>query len=408
MPQLHHVGRSDPRRMTRYTRFAALLLLASALFAGAAAAQDITLRPGAPQDVGMSPALLNAGVALYQEAVDRNDLVGAVVLVARRGRIVLHEAVGWKDKAAGLRMEKNTMFRMASNTKPVIATAVGMLVEQGRLSFDDPVRNHIRSFDNDRSGFILIRHLLSHTSGLRINTLFLQPYMEKSAEHPDAPNLRLEVERFGTVGPVFVPGTSYSYNNPGYNTLGALIEIASGQPLEQFLRGAIYQPLGMVDSYHHEVAGKLDGKLSRMGAVHYEKKDGEWVAAWKPGDPPQVPFVRASGGMISTAMDYAVFLQMWLNGGIYGGKRILKPETMRQMVTPQTKHVDLPGATTHYGFGWSVDANGVYSHGGSDGTFAWVDPANELFGMVFTQTPRGRNPVDKFRELVKLAIMEER
>jgi CubicO group peptidase (beta-lactamase class C family) len=328
-----------------------------------------------------------------------------VLLVARNGKVVLHEAVGLRNREANLPMEKNTMFRMASNTKPVIATAIAILVERGKLKYEDPVRKYIPSFDNYKSGFIQVQHLLSHTSGFRINTLFLQPYLTKSAAHPDAPTLQLEVARFGDVGAEVTPGTSYSYSNPGFNTLGALIEIGSGQPLETFLRNEIYRPLGMVDTYNHEIANKLDGKLERMGAVYYTRKDGQWSAGWKPGDPPQVPFPRASGGLISTAWDYAIFLQTFLNGGIYGNTRLIKPETVKLMTAIHTPPAERGGG---YGFGWGVDANGIYSHGGSDGTFAWVDPTNQVIGMVFTQTPAGRNPVNKFMELVKLAIEQPR
>ncbi len=361
----------------------------------------VTLTTGTPQEVGMSPAVLEAGVGLYREAVARGDLVGAVVLVARHGKVVLQEAVGLRNREANLPMEKNTMFRMASNTKPVIATAVSELVERGKLGYEDPVRKYISSFDNYKSGFILIRHLLSHTSGFRINSLFLEPYMTKSAEHPDAPTLQLEVARFGDVGAAVTPGTSYSYSNPGFNTLGALVEIASGRPLADFLHDEVYRPLGMVDTYNWEVAEKLDGKLQRMGAVYYERKNGQWVAGWTPGDPPQVPFVRASGGLISTAWDYAIFLQTFLNGGIYGTSRLLKPETVQLMTSRQT-----PAGGPGYGYGWMIGEDGIYSHGGSDGTFAWVDPANDVIGLIFTQTPRGRNPRQKFMQLVRLSIEE--
>ena len=306
-------------------------------------------------------------------------------------------------------MEPNTMFRMASNTKPTIGTSIGILVQEGTLSFDDPVRDHIPSFDNYRSGFIQIRHLLNHTAGFRINTLFLSPLMEPSAAHPDAPNLQLEAARFGEVGAEVVPGTSYSYSNPGYNTLGALVEIASGQSLEAFLDDRIYTPLGMDDSYNHELDEKLDGKLDRMGAVYYQRRNDEWVPGWEPGNPPQMPFVRASGGMISTAMDYAKFCQMFLNGGIYGGARILEP-AMVERLTADTYYAGGEfdperGARVGYGFGWAVAEDGTYSHTGSDGTGAWVDPNHDLIVLVFTQTPRGSNPRAKFLELVRSAIV---
>ena len=391
-------------------RFSMVLLgFFFALASSPAQAQDVTLTMGTPEEVGMSPAILGGAVQLYRDAVEAGGLVGAVLLVAKDGKVVLHEALGWRHKGRNLPMEKNTMFRMASNTKPPVATAISILVEEGKLSYEDPVRNHFPTWDNYRAGFIQIRHLLSHTSGLRINSLFLMPYMEPSAEHPDAPNLKLEAARFGGVGAEVIPGTSYSYSNPGFNTLGALVEIASGQPLEEYLDDQIYTPLGMHDSYHHEVAEKLDGKLDRMGAVYYTRENGEWVPGWEAGDPPQVPFIRASGGMISTAMDYAVFCQMYLNGGVYGGERIISEETVETMTSPfflagGEAEADR-GVRVGYGYGWRVEEDGTFSHTGSDGTGAWVDPNHDLIVLVFTQTPRGRNPRQKFVELVRSAIM---
>ncbi|MFH1766349.1 MAG: serine hydrolase domain-containing protein [Gemmatimonadota bacterium] len=372
--------------------------------------QDVTLSTGTPEEVGMSSAILQSGVQLFRDAIEAGDLVGAVILVAKDGKVVLHEAIGWRHTGRDLPMEMNTMFRMASNTKPTIATAVGILVEEGELAYDDPVREHIPSFDNYRSGFIQIRHLLNHSSGFRISSLFLEPYMEPSPEHPDAPTLQLEAARFGEVGAEVLPGTSYSYSNPGYNTLGALVEMASGQSLESFLDERIYTPLGMNDSYHHEVAEKLDGKLNRMGAVYYQQRDGGWVPGWEPGNEPQVPFVRASGGMISTAPDYAIFCQMFLNGGVYGGVRILEEETVQTMTSDTYfsggEFDPERGARVGYGYGWNVAADGTFSHTGSDGTGAWVDPNQDLIVLVFTQTPRGRKPRGKFLELVRAAILD--
>jgi len=392
-------------------RMVPLVLSLSLLVPGQLESQDVVLTPGLPEDVGMSSAILDGAVQLYRDAVDAGDLVGAVLLVAKDGRVVLHEALGWRHKGRQLPMEPNTMFRMASNTKPSVATGISILVEDGKLSYEDPVRKHIPSFDNYRAGFIQIKHLLSHTSGFRINSLFLMPYMESSPEHPDAPTLQLEAARFGEVGAEVLPGTSYSYSNPGFNTLGALIEIASVQPLEVFLDERIYTPLGMDDSYHHEVAERLDGKLNRMGAVYYQRDSatGEWIPGWEPGDAPQVPFVRASGGMISTAMDYAVFCQMYLNGGVYDGVRIISEETVETMTSPfylagGGAEPDR-GVRVDYGYGWGVDSDGTFSHTGSDGTGAWVDPNHNLIVLVFTQTPRGRNPREKFLELVRSSIM---
>jgi CubicO group peptidase (beta-lactamase class C family) len=390
--------------------FALLLLLA--LFSNPLFAEDVVLSSGEPAQAGMDEVILKAVVHMYEAAVAKDQIRGVVLLVARDGKVVLHEALGWKDKDNAIPMKKDTMFRMASNTKPVIATGIGILVEEGKLNYNDLVRKHLKSFDNYRSGKIRIHHLLTHTSGFRIQEIFLQPLIQKSSEHPDAPNLQIEVDSFGQIGATEPPGTTYSYSNPGYNTLGALIEVASGKPLDVFLTENIYKPLDMMDSYHHEVAEKLDGKLNRMSVVYREKKDGGWKIGWKPGDPPQYPFVRASGGMISTAMDYAVFCQMFLNGGIYNGKRILKQETVRLLTSALTASIYTPeqrdNRDNYYGYGWNVSREGFFSHGGSDGTNALVDPDKNLIVLAFTQSPGKKNGSlnSRFLKLVQASISE--
>lgn len=136
-----------PRR--RVARVCAVLLLVPALLSAAPLhAQGAIVTRAAPADVGMSEGVLAGGVALYEEAIERNDLVGAVLLVAKDGKVVLHEGLGWRDKARGIPMERNTMFRMASNTKPPVATAIAMLVEDGGLAYDDLVRQHLPSWDS--------------------------------------------------------------------------------------------------------------------------------------------------------------------------------------------------------------------------------------------------------------------
>jgi CubicO group peptidase (beta-lactamase class C family) len=370
--------------------------------------KSLTLSYASPEQVGMSSAVLSGGAGLYQEAVDRSDLVGAVLMVVRRGKIVLHEAVGWKDKGRNLSMEPNTMFRMASNTKPLIATAIAQLVEEGKLSYSDLVRDYIPEWDNYRSGFISIGHLLSHSSGLRISSLFLEPLMQPSEQHPDAPNLLLESARYGSIGAEVTPGLSYSYNNPGYNTLAALIEMSSGQLLEEYLEENVYSPLGMEDSYNHQIGHTLEGKLDRMGEVYYRRstETEEWLPGGTPGGPVAFPFARGSGGMISTAFDYAIFCQMLLNEGSYNGSDILTKESVRLLTSPKISS----GETDSYGFGFRIE-NGVYGHSGSDGTRAWVDPQNETIALVFTQTPgagrEGGNPWERFRDLVNLSIDNE-
>lgn len=361
------------------------------------------LEEGRPADVGMSAEMLRQGVGLFEKAVDDDDLRGAVLLVARQGKIVLHEALGWRDKEKRLPMEKGTLFHVASNTKPVVAAAVLMLTKDGRLELDAEVRRYLPAFDNDKSRAIQLRHLLTHTSGLRIPTIFLNPLVQKSAEQPDAPSLRIEADRFAAIGLVEPPGKTYSYNNPGYNILGALIEVVSQQPLETFLATRLYGPLGMLDTFHQdrpEMAGRR--------ACVYTKTEGAWKVTYRPGDPPRYPFVRASGGMITTAADYAKFLQLFVNAGRWEGRPLLKPETVRMATAAQTRSLYSPEEqkqrTSFYGFGWNVSPDGVYSHGGSDGTYAWVDPANQILGIVFTQSPGGRNPRSEFMERVRQSL----
>ena len=337
-------------------------------------------------------ALLREAVDLYKQAVDKAHLRGAVLYVAERGQVVLHEAVGFRNFESHAAMQKDTLFRMASNTKPVVATAVMMLQEDGKLSVDDAVAKHLKSFDNVKSRGITIAQLLSHSSGLRIEPIFFpfRPGEEIS--------LQAAVAKFGAEGPKEKPG-EYSYNNAGYNTLGAVIEVVSGMPLEAFLKSRIYDPLGMSDTLNHADPGKLD----RMATVYRGRRRDETVTftkGWTPGDAPDYPVIRASGGMISTAADYAKFLEMFRNGGIYNGTRLLKEESVKAMLVPRAKI----GEVGSYGLGWMLSPSGSYHHTGSDGTMAWVDPARGIVGIVFTQSPGGINPVPAFRDKINAAL----
>lgn len=351
------------------------------------------LPAAAPASAGMDAATLAKAVDLYRTAVSRDQIRGAVLYIARKGRVVLHEAVGWRHHAYQLPMEKDTLFRMASNTKPVVAAAVLLLVEEGRLAVSDPVAKHLKSFDNDKSRRITIEQLLTHSSGLRIGPILL-PFADGEPR-----TLQTAVAKFGATGPAAEPGT-YSYNNAGYNTLGALIEVASGQPLEAFLKARFYDPLGMVDSLNHEDPLKL----RRMATVYRGQHNSEGVMTFTqgftPGDAPDFPVIRASGGLISTASDYARFLEMYRLGGALDGRRILRAETTRAAVQPRVRIND----TSSYGYGWMIRADGTYSHTGSDGTMAWVDPARELIGMVLTQSPGGNNPVAQFRTFIEQSV----
>jgi len=392
-----------PGKLFRHVLFALALCLPGP---ACSSSQLPALRYGSAEEAGMDAAALDTAVELFRKAVEAEDLQGVTVLVARNGIVVTHEAMGWRDSENSLPMEKDTLFRMASNTKPTIATAILMLAEAGKLSVGDPVSRHLPAFADGSNADITIRQLLTHTGGFRIGSIFIRPLIERSEEYPEAPNLNMEVARFAEIGPEEEPGTTYSYSNPGFNMLGAIIEVTSGKPLDLFLKEDLYSPLGMHDSLNHE--SKSDH--SRMSKV-YTRRNEVWSARWSPGDPPDYSFVRASGGMISTAWDYAIFCQMYLNGGVYNGKRILNVESVQVGTAAQTVDIytpeELETRDSFYGYGWNVSKDGVFSHGGSDGTFAWVDPELKIIGLVFTQSPSGgRNPRNEFREMVTASIIE--
>ncbi len=374
------------------------LLVAASLLVALPAQSTPTLRNGTPAEVGMDEHVLDAGVNLLRKAIAADSIKGAVVLVARRGVVVAHEAMGVRDVAGEVPMRTDTLFRLASNTKPLVATAVLQLVEQGRVRLDDFARLHLPSFDNHRAGQMTVRHLLSHTSGFRIEPIFFAPLLQQSDEHPDAPSLQAEVRRFGAVGAAVAPGTSYSYSNAGFNSLGALVERVSGQSLADYLDEHVYTPLGMDDACNHESVADR----GRMSAVFSRRGDGAWRARWTPEDEPDYPFARASGGGIATAFDYAKFCQAMLQGGAYGEARILSSESVAEMTRRQTP----ASIAASYGLGWGVDADGSFEHTGSDGTMAWVDPAREIVGIVFTQSTGPGNPRAAFRRVVAAACLD--
>lgn len=361
-----------------------------------------SLRVGAPANVGVDAARIEQAIDLFRAAVKSDDLKGVVLLLAKDGVIINHTAIGLRHVPQRLAMEKDSLFRMASNTKPVVAAAVLMLVAEGSVALDAPVGRYLPAFADGPSAAITVHQLLTHSSGLRIGGLFLDPPLATSEEHPDWPNLRAEVDRFAAVGPEVTPGTTFSYSNAGFNILGALVEAVSGQPLATFLAERIYRPLGMWDTSHVAVPERLH----RMCGV-VRRSDDAWQNGWHPGDAPDVPFVRASGGMISSATDYLRFCQMMLDGGVLDGERHLPAELVALATGARTRDLYPPEAaaqrTTFYGYGWTVEPGGVFAHGGSDGTFAWVDPARRLIGLVFTQSPGGASPIDEYRRQVEAA-----
>lgn len=374
-----------------------------------AEARSQAVQPGTPMALpqsdaaamGMKAESLAVAKRLFSEAVEQGELHGAVLMVARRGKVVLHEAIGWRDRAGKRPMTTDTIFHVASNTKPIVAAAALKMAEEGRLDLDAAIGRYLPEFKTEAYREVTVRRLLSHTSGLRIPTVFLEPLAAAGAPGvPDGgPTLRSETARFAAIAPQFPPGTTYAYNNPGYNIVGAVLEVISGQRIDQLLQTNFYEPLGMADSAHSDRPGIVERR-----AVVETRKDGVWTRTYQPGDPPKFPFVRSSGGLLTTASDYARFLQLFLDEGRFGSTRLLSAAAVRAATAAHTRELfaadERAKQKSLYGYGWQVFPDGRYGHGGADGTFAWVDPSRELIAIAFTQSPGGKLPFEEFQRLV--------
>ena len=396
-----------------------LLFVLSAVFGIAplcAAAQE--LAPGSPTDGGMAPQVLDAATVLYSEAVARGDLAGVVLLVARHGKIVLHTAIGWSDVEGRVPMTTGSRFDIASMTKPLVATATLILAERGVLALDDPVSRYIPAFAKGESSAIRIRHLLSHTSGFRMPLRFV----DSSGNPTNAvaeDSLQAEVAKYPLLGPAVTPGTTFSYSNPGFNTLAAVIEVASGRPLPALLSDLLYRPLGMTNTSQLTSRDRPPGLVSQYGMKDHRL---ELLA------PTLYPFAIGAGFTASTASDYAKFLQMYLAGGTHGGLRILELSDLKMATSVQVRsHYIYPdpeqlekrglqprwyyrrdgrglGIDVGYGLGWVISQSGTFCHPGVTGTFAWVDPARDMLGVILTQSNDARNPGIEFINVVNAAV----
>jgi putative heme-binding domain-containing protein len=377
---------------------------------------------------------------LVQDHIDRHEISGAVVLIQQRGKVSLFRASGQADVESKIPMSRDTIFRIASMSKPITSVAVMMLVEEGKLRLDDPVAKHLPEFqdmtvlvpakDADK-GYrlvkaerpITIRHLLTHTSGITYR-FFGKPHLGKLyAEAGVSDGL---VETAGTIGDnvkriaklplLHQPGTAWEY---GLNTdvLGRVVEVASGKTLDEFFRERIFEPLGMHDtgflvpkekrSRLAAVYAPTDKKtIRRIGSGKVEIGLLTYSATYPTADDSH--YYSGGAGLTSTAHDYARFLQMLLNRGELDGKRLLKPETVDQMTRNQLGDLNasfaIHGGSFGYGFGVvtgrekppSAASVGSYSWGGFFYTFFWVDPRRQLIGIILTQLyPNGHLSLHK-------------
>ncbi len=372
------------------------LFLTSFLASGPAIrqGQDAASEPFPSVDsasVGIPAGALEALASSVQGLVERDEIVGAELLVIRGSRSVLHRCFGWKDRDEQIAMQPDTIFCVRSMTKAVVGTAVQMLLEDEEIAREDPVALHLPAFDTESCRVITVEQLLHHTSGLSLSSL-LGSDLSSIASLQDVAALG------AASGPQFPPGERWSYSDDGADALGALVERVSGRPLEEFLRESLFEPLGMSDTLTFVAEGHE--KRARI-ASNYAGTKGSWNRYWSPEDASLFPIFLASQGLYSTPRDYARFLAMWMDNGRFGGTRLLRIRTARAALEPavdSTLPTGFRDARVRWGDMWMLWVEGTdeeekllaFGHGGSDGTFSYAFPALDLMVFYFTQSRNNR------------------
>lgn len=391
-----------------------------------------------PEEVGMSPARLERLTGALQRYVDDGELAGAVALVARHGHIAYFESVGLADVERKAAMRRDTIFRIASQTKAIVSVGIMILQEEGRLLTTDLVSKYIPAFSStsvavarEGGGYdvvpanrpISIRDLLTHTAGIgygygvaadRWQQAGIQGWYFADRNEP----IGATIERIAELPFDAQPGTEWVY---GYSTdiLGVVIEKASGMSLADFLRQRIFEPLGMVDTHFYLPPDKRD----RLAAVYSVSESGGLERAPEPGamvgqgayvEGPRRSY-SGGAGLLSTANDYARFLQMLLNGGELGGTRVLSRKSVELMTADHLHDIAFRDGVG-FGLGFSVVEDlgsrgvpgtvGEFGWGGAYHSSYWVDPAEDLIVVYFTQLiPAGnRDDHAKLRALVYQSI----
>ena len=393
-----------------------------------------------PESAGISAERLARIDKMCEEEVAKGNLPGIVSLVARNGKIVHWKAYGVANQA-GDKMERDAIFRIASQSKAITSTAVMMLWEEGKFQLDDPISKYIPAFKNQQvltnfrysdttwtgvpvKNEITIRHLLSHTSGIGYGVIdgderFKMLY--KKAGVTDlftTKNITIEesVKKLAKMPLHHEPGTQFTYSE-GLDVLGYFIEIVSGMPFDKYLKTHIFDPLGMEDTWFYQPEKNINRVVEVQTPVN-----GEWqkypVTFYDTDYPIKgaKTFFSGGAGLSSTAKDYAIFLQMYLNGGEYNGVRLLSRKTVDVILSNQIG--DIWGdSDTKFGLAFELLTEKGQRKGGlgSEGTFNWggyfntqyfADPKEKVIGIIMKQTQGPENDITgwKFRQLVFQAI----
>jgi len=371
-PDFNSVMRTDMRR------------LAEAL---GPAREDPCFPQADPEIYGISADALDGLSATIQEHFEDDYIVGAEFLVMKSGHIIMHEAFGWMDREELKTMEHNTIFNIRSMTKMLTGASAQILIDGGRLSLDDKVSQYLPGFNNEKSGGITIEQILTHRSGLPLSTL------TSLDEFDDLYSLGNSI---GEKGPEFTPGSRFWYSDAGSEALGAVVEVISGVTLDRFVRERLLYPLDMNDTFY---VTEPEAPLDRFASL-YIGTPGSWEKWWMPGEP-FYPFAWGSQSLYSTPIDYARFLSMIMNNGIYNGDRILSEDAVDRILTPVSIMTslgsDMPALTgfpfTEVYYGQmsvlNISSDGqlqVFGHSGSDGTWAWAFPEHDMMIFYFTQS----------------------
>ena len=390
-----------------------------------------------PEDVGMSSERLQRIQEMIQRRIAAGEMTGASAVVVRRGKVVYQTYQGVMDSETKKPVTADTMFRIASMTKPVTSAAIMMMIEEGKVRLNDPISRYIPEFKSikvavesgpaaapaagGRGGApqfytmpptreITVKDLLTHVSGLASGTMSnstVQTIARKQGE-----TLADYIPRLGTTALEFQPGTRWAYSaQAGHDTLGRIVEIASGMPLDKFFQTRIFDPLGMKDI----AFWPSEANWPRVASV-YALNQGKLTKNANPNGMSSNVYFMGSGGLISTPLDYIPFGAMLANGGSLNGKQIMGKKTIEMM---SAMHVPdtLPGRAAGEGYGLGVRvvtdhakngtmlSTGTYGWSGVYGTHFFVDPVEGVVGVLMVQTANQEVNRD-FENLVAQAVIQ--
>ena len=413
-----------------------LLLLASALAAlGLSAARAADLPRTDPTSVGLDAGQLGRITQMLQDDVAHHVMPGAILLIVRHGKVAYEQAVGQRDPQANAAIEPDDIFRIYSMSKPITVVAALMLVEQGKIALDDPVSKYLPQFGSvrvavvDPNGQVMrlvppehpmtVQDLMRHTAGLTYgffgDTPVKKAYLAANLFQGDFDNATF-ADRLAKLPLAYQPSTTWDYSH-SIDVLGRVVEVVSGKSLYEFEKENLLDPLGMTDTAFDVTDPFKQGRIAepfqddRSFGTDATMNDPRKPQHWQSG----------GGGMVSTAEDYARFLQMMLNGGRLDGHRYLGPQTVAYMTADQLGMVKpgpyyLPGPGYGFGLGVAVRIDkgvapfpgdvGDWYWGGAGGTYMWVDPAKDMLVVFMMQSPKQRlhyRPV--LRDMINAAIV---